>query len=171
MSTNRVSLPPPRWFILLVAFPLIFIPLLLAGGVLGLIIWAFLGLDEHGWSVAGEITRNVSGVATLVGALITVWMLNRTNRARAREAASANFREQMQWAAERIYTEDEVAQSFALAIIDKYAEQARLDRGLLSSDDKAMALEMQWVADNITNPETLENIIPRDDDEDISKEG
>ena len=51
--------------------------------------------DWEGW---GNILRNTAGWAALIAAIATVTVALKTNTTRAKEAASADFRDQMQWA-------------------------------------------------------------------------
>ena len=61
-----------------------------------------LASDDPWWKSFRETIRDSAGFLTLIGALVTAGILVWTNRARMREAASADFRDQMQWAAEHV---------------------------------------------------------------------
>jgi flagellar biosynthesis protein FliQ len=158
-STTRKTWPERFGsFFGLVLGLLVFIglPVLLIVALVRLVIWLFQAvpqIDSHAWSVLGETVRNTSGLLAFCAALVTVTILHRTNKARAREAASSDFRDQMQWACERLAgTEDEAARSFALMIISKYAQHPGK---LLSEEDQGMAREMMELANNLTNPDAL----------------
>ena len=55
-----------------------------------------LASDDPWWKSFRETIRDSAGFLTLIGALVTAGILVWTNRARMREAASADFRDQMQ---------------------------------------------------------------------------
>lgn len=102
--------------------------------------------DWEGW---GSILRNTAGWAALIAAIATVTVALKTNTTRAREAASADFRDQMQWAADHL-GEDATPYQFvyALMLVERYA---KLPPTLLSDEDKELAVKLQALIERSTD--------------------
>ena len=86
-----------------------------------IILLVMLASDNPWWKNFRETIRDSAGFLTLIGALVTAGILIWTNRARMREAASADFRDQMQWAADHVgNAEKPYEQLFAMLLINRY---------------------------------------------------
>ena len=84
---------------------------------------------------------SISGFLTLLAAIIGAVAVLRASRARAREAVSAEFQDQMQWAAKYVGDSSKpYEQAFALMLIDRYAHKPPK---LLGAEDLEIAQQMQ----------------------------
>ena len=109
--------------------------------------------DWEGW---GNILRNTAGWAALIAAIATVTVALKTNTTRAKEAASADFRDQMQWAADQFV--------YALMLVERYA---KLPPTLLSDEDKELAVRLQALIEQSTDisEDTEQNEVSDENDE------
>ena len=118
--------------------------------------------DWEGW---GNILRNTAGWAALIAAIATVTVALKTNTTRAKEAASADFRDQMQWAADHL-GEDVTPYQFvyALMLVERYA---KLSPTLLSDEDKELAVRLQALIEQSTDisEDTEQNEVSDENDE------
>lgn len=102
--------------------------------------------DWEGW---GNILRNTAGWAALIAAIATVTVALKTNTTRAKEAASADFRDQMQWAADHLGEGVTPYQFvYALMLVERYA---KLPPTLLSDEDKELAVRLQALIEQSTD--------------------
>lgn len=85
-------------------------------------------LSESQWQLAGEISRNTNALAVLA-ASIAAYIAWGTNRARAKEAKRADFKDRIHWASKH-YTAEPTLESIAAGrIIDQFAEDKALSAG------------------------------------------
>ena len=99
----------------------------------------FTHMTPHDWSVLGDIVRNTAGLIALASALLTIRVMHKTNVTRAREATSSEIRDQMQWAADSLASNDPIKMAYAQMLIQRYAEEKPK---LLSQRDHQLVLEM-----------------------------
>lgn len=80
--------------------------------------------NDEAWNILGTIARNISGILTFVTAVFTACVLIKTNSTRAREAVNSEYRDQMQWACEKLEDKKENTYEhlFALELIGRYGE-------------------------------------------------
>ncbi len=97
-----------------------------------IILLVALASDDPWWKNFRETIRDSAGFLTLIGALVTAGILVWTNRARMREAASADFRDQMQWAAEHVGNAKDRMSNFLRCCLLTDMESSRLN-GFLQS--------------------------------------
>ncbi|WP_315241727.1 hypothetical protein [Rothia aeria] len=103
--------------------------------------WVSRKAEEYAWNTLGDILKSFSGPVAFVSATGTIGVLLHTNRSRAKEAASADFREQIQWAVENLdkSAEDNPTYSRVAAktLIYKYANESKLlpDRDIKLAKD------------------------------------
>lgn len=114
-------------------------------------------LSPYVWSVIGDVLRNAGGLLALMGATAAVLVAWRTNRARAREAAGAEFRHHMQWCVEKLAQEnaDYIEKLFALSILDRYATMQ--DRRL-PEQDREIAATINELAQLLHAPKDADDI-------------
>lgn len=120
----------------------VFIVIAIIIGAVALVIylwWRFAHMTPHDWSVLGDITRNTAGLIALCSALLTIRVMHRTNMARAQEATSSEFRDQMQWAADGLSSNEPIKMVYAQMLLQRYAEEKPK---LLSERDHQLAKEM-----------------------------
>lgn len=79
---------------------------------------------DEGWHILGDIVRNISGLLTFITAIFTAFILINTNNTRAKEAVNSEYRDQMQWACEKLEDkrENTYEHLFALELIGRYGE-------------------------------------------------
>ena len=79
---------------------------------------------DEGWHILGDIVRNISGLLTFIRAIFTAFILINTNNTRAKEAVNSEYRDQMQWACEKLEDkrENTYEHLFALELIGRYGE-------------------------------------------------
>lgn len=79
---------------------------------------------DEGWHILGDIVKNISGLLTFITAIFTAFILINTNNTRAKEAVNSEYRDQMQWACEKLEDkrENTYEHLFALELIGRYGE-------------------------------------------------
>ena len=79
---------------------------------------------DEGWHILGDIVRNISGLLTFITAIFTAFILINTNNTRDKEAVNSEYRDQMQWACEKLEDkrENTYEHLFALELIGRYGE-------------------------------------------------
>lgn len=79
---------------------------------------------DEGWHILGDIVKNISGLLTFITAIFTAFILVNTNNTRAKEAVNSEYRDQMQWACEKLEDkrENTYEHLFALELIGRYGE-------------------------------------------------
>ena len=97
-------------------------------------------LSGEQWAVIGEILRNTGGWAALIAALGTMSIMVATNRSRAKEAASSDFRQHIQWAVEKVSSDNQFEVSFAQSVIQHFAQNRPR---YLSKQEHNLVLEVQ----------------------------
>lgn len=97
-------------------------------------------LTVEQWAVIGEILRNTGGWAALIAALGTMSIMVATNRFRAKEAASSDFRQHIQWAVEKVSSDNQFEVSFAQSVIQHFAQNRPR---YLSKQEHNLVLEVQ----------------------------
>ena len=128
-----------------------------------IILLVMLASDDPWWKNFRETIRDSAGFLTLIGALVTAGILIWTNRARMREAASADFRDQMQWAAEHVgNAEKPYEQLFAMLLINRYGEQPpkwlpSVDRTIATDLQEAVQKTLEVPEDSIVIPASVYN--------------
>ena len=70
---------------------------------------------DEGWHILGDIVRNISGLLTFITAIFTAFILINTNNTRAKEAVNSEYRDQMQWACEKL--EDKRENTYSLLLL------------------------------------------------------
>ncbi len=122
------------------------IALILVLAALVLMPWGFWALwvrfthmTPHDWGILGDIVRNTAGLIALMSALLTIWVMHKTNTARAREATSSEIRDQMQWAPDSLASNDPIKMAYAQMLIQRYAKDKPK---LLSERDHQLVCEM-----------------------------
>lgn len=114
------------------------LPVLVVWGLIAL--WfRFIHMTPHDWSILGDIIRNTAGLIALASALLAIRVMHKTNATRAREATSSEIRDQMQWAADSLASNDPIKMAYAQMLIQRYAEEKPK---LLSERDHQLVLEM-----------------------------
>lgn len=108
----------------------------LASALYGLI----QSFSSEQWAVTGEILRNTGGWAALIAALGTMSIMVATNRSRAKEAASSDFRQHIQWAVEKVSSDNQFEVSFAQSVIQHFAQNRPR---YLSKKEHNLVLEVQ----------------------------
>lgn len=93
--------------------------------------------SEH-WQLLGDIARNTSAFA-VIAASIAAYIAWGTNRTRATEATSTEFRDQMKWAVDALASGDPIKTTYAQMLIQRYAEDKPK---LLKERDHQLALDM-----------------------------
>jgi hypothetical protein len=80
--------------------------------------------NDEAWNILGTIARNISGLLTFITAIFTAFILINTNNTRAKEAVNSEYRDQMQWACEKLEDkrENTYEHLFALELIGRYGE-------------------------------------------------
>ena len=104
-------------------------------------------LTTEDWALLGEIARNTSGWIALIAAIGTITAMLITNRSRAREAASADFRDHIQWAVEKVSSNNQFEVAFAQSVIWHFSQNKPKN---LSREEHQLVLELQ---------ETLQNML------------
>ena len=103
--------------------------------------WVSRKAEEYAWNTLGDILKSFSGPMAFISATGTIGVLLHTNRSRAKEAASADFREQIQWAVEKLDKSAEDSPTYsrvaAKTLIYKYANDSKLlpDRDIKLAKD------------------------------------
>ncbi|ORC15524.1 hypothetical protein A7979_07275 [Rothia nasimurium] len=127
-----------------------------------LVIWGliaswlrFIHMTPHDWSVLGDIVRNTSGLIALASALLTIRVMHKTNTARAKEATSSEFRDQMQWAADSLASNDPIKMAYAQMLIQRYAEDKPK---LLNERDHQLVLEMWALSQALFGEKDVDNL-------------
>lgn len=95
-------------------------------------------LTTDQWATLGEIARNTGAFAVLA-ASIAAYIAWGTNRTRAAEATSTEFRDQMKWAVDALASGDPIKTTYAQMLIQRYAEDKPK---LLKDRDHQLALDM-----------------------------
>lgn len=92
--------------------------------------WVSRKAEEYAWNALGDTSKSISGPVAFLSAAGTIWVLIYTNRSRTKEAASADFREQIQWAVENLDKSAEDSPTYsriaAKTLIYKYANESKL---------------------------------------------
>ena len=135
-------------------FILVAVPVLAVWGIWNL--WVrFTHMTPHDWSVLGDIVRNTAGLLALASALLTIRVMHKTNAARAREATSSEIRDQMQWAADSLASNDPIKMAYAQMLIQRYAEEKPK---LLSERDHQLVLEMWALSQALFGDKDVDNL-------------
>lgn len=103
------------------------------------------------WAMLGEIMRNTGGWVALLAALGTMSIMVATNRSRAKEAASADFRQHIQWAVEKVSSDNQFEVSFAQSVILHFAQNKPKH---LSKQEHQLVLEVQSTLEKLQVLET-----------------
>lgn len=124
--------------------------------------------EDEVWNILGTVIRNVSGILTFVTAVFTACVLIYTNNTRAREAVNSEYRDQMQWACEKIEDKKEntYEQLFALELIGRYGEcpprkLSRLDIEINYRIQEAVLSFEAYNGSNITLNNAIANAISK----------
>lgn len=141
--------------LLVIAFPV--------GIIWGIIqLWITIPqLTADQWATLGEIARNTGAFAVLA-ASIAAYIAWGTNKTRAREATSAEFRDQMKWAVDGIASNEPIKMVYAQMLIQRYAEDKPK---LLKDRDHQLALELWAIV------QALYSVEPAKELEDEDQEG
>lgn len=114
-------------------------------------------LSSSQWALMGEILRNTGGWAALIAALGTITIMAATNKARAREAASSDFRQHIQWAVEKVSSENQFEVSFAQSVIQHFARHRPRH---LSKQEHHLVLEIQETLEKLQTLEEFPEPLP-----------
>lgn len=135
--------------LILIALALGFIILLVWGAITA---WnRFTHMTHDEWKMLGEILRNATGVLALSSALLTAFIMHRTNKTRAREAVSSEFRDQMKWAVDGLASNDPIKTTYAQMILQRYANKKPK---LLSKKDHIIVQEMWILSEKLYGEDT-----------------
>ncbi|WP_455120192.1 hypothetical protein [Rothia dentocariosa] len=119
---------------------------------------------DEGWHILGDIVRNISGLLTFITAIFTAFILINTNNTRAKEAVNSEYRDQMQWACEKL--EDKMENTyehlFALELIGRYGENPprKLSKLDIEINYRVQEAVLDFDAENGSNS-TLNNAIAK----------
>ena len=120
--------------------------------VVGLSPLLYLGSVLHVWLThlsPDEVKMILTspGFFTMLASFIAASAAIYVSYSRSREAINADFRDQMQWAMERVEKENS-EQVFALLLIERYAQNPSR---LLSIEDRQIAQEVQEFSQTLTS--------------------
>lgn len=93
-------------------------------------------LSESQWQLAGEISRNTNALA-VIAASIAAYIAWGTNKARAKEAKRADFKDRIHWASKHYTAEPTLESLIADHTIEYFSEDTEL-----SSNDLALAKKL-----------------------------
>ena len=120
--------------------------------------------NDEAWNILGTIARNISGILTFVTAVFTACVLIKTNSTRAREAVNSEYRDQMQWACEKLEDKKENTYEhlFALELIGRYGENPprKLSKLDVNINYRMQEAVLDFDAENGSNS-TLNNAIAK----------
>ena len=119
---------------------------------------------DEGWHILGDIVRNISGLLTFITAIFTAFILINTNNTRAKEAVNSEYRDQMQWACEKLEDkrENTYEHLFALELIGRYGENPprKLSKLDIEINYRVQEAVLDFDAENGSNS-TLNNAIAK----------
>ena len=131
---------------------------------------------DEGWHILGDIVKNISGLLTFITAIFTAFILINTNNTRAKEAVNSEYRDQMQWACEKLEDkrENTYEHLFALELIGRYGENpprklSKLDIEINYRIQEAILDFNAYNGNNNTLNNTIAKSIARIEDQVLSR--
>lgn len=125
-------------------------------------------LSSEQWALIGEVLRNTGGWAALIAAIGTMTIMVITNKERAKEAASSDFRQHIQWAVEKVSSDNQFEVSFAQSVIQHFATNRHRH---LSKKEHQLVLDIQETLEKLQTLEEFPQPLGEKDDDDGSKAG